>query len=117
MTKDAPKIGRPKKAAHERRDAVLPHVRVTVAERLFVEEQAGAAGLSLVDYCRHAILRRKVKPRRLEADEQAILALNRIGVNLNQITARVHIRGQLGDDIQAVLIDIRNAIARITDGS
>lgn len=112
------KTGRPRKAADERRDAVLPPVRVTFAERQHIEAQAARAGLPLVEYCRRVLLRRTVKARMSEADEAAILALNRAGVNLNQIAARVNMTGDLADDFGAVLVELRAAIQGIVaDGS
>lgn len=118
MSDQTRKTGRPRKAPGERRDATLPPIRVTLAERQHIEEQAARAGLPLVEYCRRVILRRRVAARMSEADQSAIVALNRAGVNLNQIAARVNMTGDLADDFETVLAELRAAIQGIVaDGS
>ena len=86
-------IGRPKAAPGEGRVTVVS-VRLTTFERARVEAKAAQTGLSLSDYCRRAILGHRVtastEPQRVNTE--ALVELNRVGVNLNQI-ARVANRG------------------------
>lgn len=87
-------IGRPKSAQGEGRDTVVS-VRLTSFERAGVEAKAALSGLSLSGFCRRAILGHRVtastEPQQLNAE--ALVELNRIGVNLNQI-ARAANRGE-----------------------
>jgi len=78
-------MARPKKAAKEKRSANFPPVRVTEAELIHVQDQAGMAGLSVSDYLRQRALSGKVTPRRTPAQASLLVELNRVGVNLNQI--------------------------------
>jgi hypothetical protein len=110
------KIGRPKKAPAEQRSERLSGIRLTAAERVTVEAEAAKAGLPLAEFCRRAILRKRITPPRSEADAAALIAVNRIGVNLNQIAARVNMTGQLADDFRDVLAEIDTAIDRLTGG-
>jgi len=50
--------------------------------------------------------------------DAALLELNRAGVNLNQIAARVNMTGDLADDFREVLAELRAAIEKVAaDGS
>jgi len=111
-------MGRPLKQPDERRGERLPGLRLTTAEREFIEAQAAAAGLSVADYARRRLLGRTVTPRRTAADDRALVELNRVGVNLNQIAARVNFTGELAEDFRAALDEIRAAVAKVAaDGS
>lgn len=106
-------IGRPRKTAEERRDEQLPPVRLTVAERAFIEAQAMRAGLSVSDYARRRLLGHMVSAARTRSDDRAILELNRVGVLLNQVARALHTdrpeRVELGDvldELRAVLVKV-----------
>lgn len=94
MTDFRKPIGRPKSAPGEGRETVVS-IRLTTFERAGVEVKAAQSGLSLSDFCRRAILGHRVtasnKPQQVNAE--ALVELNRIGVNLNQI-ARAGNRGE-----------------------
>lgn len=112
------KTGRPKLADGERRDDRLPNIRVTSAERAAVEAKAAQAGLPLVEFCRRAILSRRVTPRQSATDERALVELNRAGVNLNQIARAVNGGRELPADFPEVLAEVRAAVAKVAgDGS
>lgn len=118
MTDTKPRTGRPRLAEGEQRDERLPPVRVTAAELAFVQEQAARVGLSLSEYCRRIVLRRKVAPARTDADEALLLELNRVGVNLNQIAHRLNAGGTVPPHLSAVLDEVRAAVARLAaDGA
>lgn len=104
---------RPKKAPTERRSDRLPAPRVTAFERAFVEASAAAAGIDTAEYIRRRALDYRVTPKRATADELALAELNRVGTNLNQITARFHMTGDLADDMAETLAHIRAAVERV----
>ena len=111
-------MGRPKKAPDERRDERLPNLRVTAAERAYVEGQAALAGLSVVEFCRQAVLSKKITPRRATADDQLLLELNRAGVNLNQIARALNSDRPEHGDLADTLTAIQAALAKVlADGS
>lgn len=116
MTTTQPTIGRPRKAPDEQRSESLPAVRVTAAERVFVEAQAAEAGLSLSDYCRRLILRRAIGPARSTSDEAALVALNRVGVNLNQIARHANAGRALPAQLDDTLAQVRDAVAKVVGG-
>ena len=109
-------IGRPKAAPGEGRVAVLS-VRLTTFERAGVEAKAVRSGLSLSDYCRRAILGHRVtestEPQ--QVNTEALVELNRVGVNLNQI-ACVANRGEplpwsFAETLKAVLAAVERLAA------
>lgn len=108
-------MGRPPKAPDERRTDRLPAPRVTAAERVFVEQQAARAGVEVSDYVRACALGRRIVSRRTTADERLLLEINRIGVNLNQIAARVNFTGRLAEDFADTLEDVQGAMADVQD--
>jgi len=110
-------MARPPLPAAERRDDRLPNLRVTAAERAEVERRADAAGLTLVEYCRQAVFKAKVKPRHSETDHALLVALNRVGTNLNQITHTVHCGRDLPPDFPLLVAELRAIIAELAHGS
>ena len=67
------------------------NTRYTLAEREFIRSQAAAAGLSESDYIRARALGFSVAPSRASRSDPALVTeLNRIGVNVNQLTAATH---------------------------
>lgn len=111
-------MARPPLRPEERRDDRLPNLRVTAAERSLVEERASAAGLTLVEYCRRAIFKSRIAPKRGTVDQALLVELNRIGVNLNQIAHRVNADKGLPSDFPYVLAELREAVQKVVaDGS
>jgi len=111
-------MGRPKKAAGERRDDRLPNIRVTAAERSFVEGEAEKSGLTLVEFCRRSILKIRIVPRASQGNDALLMELNRIGVNLNQIAHAVNAGRGLPSDFPAAIDELREALAKVlADGS
>jgi Bacterial mobilisation protein (MobC) len=108
--------GRPKKAAAEQRSESLPAVRVTAAERAFVEEMAADAGLPLTEFCRQAVLRRRITPRPTDPAASALVELNRVGVNLNQIAHRLNASGKAPRSLVDTLAEVRRVVALLADG-
>jgi len=111
-------MARPPLPAAERRDDRLPNLRVTAAERADVERLADAAGLTLVEYCRRAIFKAKVAPRRSDTDHALLVALNRVGTNLNQIAHTVHCGRNLPPDFSLLVAELRALVEQVAgDGS
>jgi|APTNR8051073442_1049403.scaffolds.fasta_scaffold02828_10 hypothetical protein len=114
LTSDPQTIGRPRKAADEARSERLSGIRLTPAERHVVELMAERAGVSVAEFARHAILGQRMPQRRTRGMDRAIVELNRVGVNLNQIAARVNMTGDLAGDFRAVMAEVRSAIETLT---
>ncbi len=110
-------IGRPKKAAGEQRTERLSGIRLTAAERHTVELMAERAGVSVAEFARRAVLGQRMPQRRTRNIDRAIVELNRVGVNLNQIAARVNMTGDLAEDFDSVLAEVRAGIEKLTAGA
>lgn len=108
-------MARPLKDQHERRSEQLPPIRLTLAERSFVEEQAARAGVASVsDYCRAAILGKPLQPRtETTADPALVVALNRAGVNLNQVARHLNSGRGLPPDFRAVVAEFHRVLSRV----
>ncbi|WP_131575894.1 plasmid mobilization protein, partial [Paracoccus nototheniae] len=79
------KPGRPSLAVAESRvDRVA--FRMTAEELARVQAEAERAGVSVSEYCRAAALGQRVRVRSAPDLSAALVSLNRVGVNLNQIT-------------------------------
>ena len=111
------KTGRPEKARDEQRSERLPDIRVTLAERHHVETMAALAGLSLTEFSRRAILGQRITARReQQAAHGALVELNRVGVNLNQIARAVNRGRDLPPEFAEILAQIHAAILKL-DGA
>ncbi len=106
-------MARPPLPKSERKDDRLPNLRVTAAERALVEERADAAGVALVEYCRHAIFQSSIAPKRGTIDQALLVELNRVGVNLNQIARHFNAGRNLPPDFPEVLAEVRAAVHKV----
>jgi len=102
-------MARPKKQPAEKRSELI-QARVTLAEKLYIEEQANIAGLSVSQYARRRLLRLPVRAQPNRVDAVLINELNRIGVNINQLAHAANagrtlpnIWDSVADDLQAAL--------------
>lgn len=111
------KTGRPKKAQDEQRSARLSGIRLTEAERDFIEQMAARAGLPVAEFCRRAILGQRITARRATPDRDALAELNRIGVNLNQIARAVNRGRDLPAEFAEILAQIHAAVAKLEEGA
>lgn len=109
-------MGRPAKSPHELRDAWLPPMRVTLAERVAAEQQAQLAGLPLSDYGRRRILGHRIQPKRTSYQSAVLVELNRIGVNLNQIARAANAGRGLPPDFAEVQAELRAVLHRAVEG-
>ena len=111
-------MARPKLRPEERSDEQLPNIRVTVAERERVEEKAAAAGMTVTQYIRRAVLKTRIAPKRGSTDQALLVELNRVGTNLNQIARRVNAGRNLPSDFPDVLAEVSAAVKKVlSDGS
>jgi len=105
------KCGRPRKIDAERRDFSY-RPGYTEAENERLEQRAEAAGLSVAEFIRAATLNLKINSLPA-ANRDAIVALNRIGNNINQVAKQLNsglIHGVTADQIDAWLNSIRAEI-------
>jgi len=114
-TTSPPKTGRPKKAAGAARDCRAAF-RLTTEELEAVEREAGAAGLTVSAYCRRVVLRHRVTPAARGADAAALSALNRVGVNLNQVARHLNVHGRPPRDLAETLAEVRRAVEALAGG-
>ena len=112
-TDRASRGGRPRLAPDEQRGERLSGIRLTAAERAFVEANAARAGLPLAEFCRRAILRRRIAPPATTTDRAALLAVERIGRNLNQIARRMNAGGTMPPHLAETLDQVREVIDRL----
>ena len=103
-------MARPKKDTAEKRDQRF-NLRYTLAEMEHIRTQAQAAGLDPHEYARRRTLGHVVTSAPSStADPALIVALNRVGNNVNQLARSVH-RGsdfqrywqEVGDELRTVL--------------
>ena len=87
-------MARPAKEPIEKRTHWLKF-RINETERAQIGTMAEKTGLSLSEYMRRMALNGHIEIRESQADFELIRALERIGVNLNQITKKLNTTGQL----------------------
>lgn len=117
MTDTTRKIGRPKLAPDEQRTERLSGVTLTPAERDIVEAAARAAGLSVMEFQRRAILGQRIAAKRQRAENALLVELNKIGVNLNQIAHAVNAGRDLPRSFPLVLDELRAMVEKIAGGN
>lgn len=110
-------IGRPKLALAEQRTERLSGLRLTVAERQLVEMMAARAGLPVAEFQRRAVLGQRIRARPVKVEQAALAEVNRIGVNLNQIAARVNMTGDLAADFRATLAALRLTLEQLAEAA
>lgn len=103
-------MARPRKQPDEKRTASV-RADLTVAERLYVHEQATQAGISAAEYTRRRVLGFAVVTGGTRRVDPAFISeLNRIGVNVNQLARAVHTDRdfarywrEIGDELRRIL--------------
>ena len=116
MTERARSGGRPRLTRAEKRSAAIPPVRLTPDELDAVREAAARAGLTLSDYVRRLVLGHRVVAARADTDAAVLADLNRVGVNLNQMTRRVNVTGAVPPELRAALAEVRAAVEKLAGG-
>ena len=75
-------------------------LRLNETEHQKLEQDTALSGLSKTDYLRSLIMGSEIKPRRPAELKELYLAVNRIGVNINQIARAANARIATPSDIQ-----------------
>lgn len=110
-------MGRPIKQEHEKRSEVM-QTRVTLAELEYVRGVAEDAGLSVSDYVRRRACGYIVPTgaARRSVDPALVSELNRIGVNLNQITRNLNSGRPLRIHAKEVLRELEAVLKVVVSG-
>lgn len=107
------KTGRPAKTDAEARSARIAF-RVTEDERAQIEARAAEAGATVSNYARAvALTGAPPAPRRNATDAAALSELNRVGVNLWQITKHLNFGGSIPTDLHEAIADVRAAVEKL----
>lgn len=117
---DIPAKGRPRKAQTDARSARVVF-RVTENERSEVEAAAKEAGLSVSEYARNRTTWTygTPAPRKATTDieARALSELNRVGVNLWQISRHLNYGGSIPNDLSDAIAEVRAAVAKLAGNS
>jgi len=109
-------MARPTKSPDEKRTERLPYARLTVSERVMVEAMANAAGLSVSDFARRAVLGQRIAPpttRKGGIPVGLLSDLARIGNNLNQIARRANASGNMPAHLPDLIDQLRDTMDRL----
>jgi hypothetical protein len=112
-------MARPKKQEHEKRTE-RQNLRFTVAEMVYIQQQAEAAGISPAEYVRRRALGYTVPsgPSSRRTDPALLSELNRVGVNVNQLTRAVHQGRDFVQYWEEIGRELRNVLERLVrDGT
>lgn len=108
-------MARPKKQSDAHRRHRLA-VRVTAEELAAFTERVRLAGMSPSEYLRQAALRGRVEVQhKATADPGLIAAINKIGVNLNQMTRTANGTGRVPPELSRLCEKIDQLVMRAVD--
>jgi hypothetical protein len=115
-------MARPRKQASERRTASV-RTDLTLAEKIYVQQQASEAGLSEAEYTRRRILGYSVPPRAQKLAQAAFVTeINRLGNQLaaignvaNQIALYCHTDRSIPPEWSGVPSDIKGLQRSVED--
>lgn len=110
-------MNRPDPTEHEYRTEVM-QTRVTLAERAHVQEMAQRAGLTVSEYLRRRACSYQVPtgPRRRALSPELATALNRVGVNINQIALRLNCDRPERISIEETMGELQRVLALVVSG-
>ncbi|UWQ83528.1 plasmid mobilization protein [Leisingera caerulea] len=96
-------------------------VRLSNCERAEIDRRARTAGVPVSKFVRHAALSIELPARRTNVEVEAVAALNRVGVNLNQI-ARIGNRSRSlsAADVRLLSVltnEVAEAVSAIQQGA
>jgi Bacterial mobilisation protein (MobC) len=108
-------MARPKKSeAFERSEQI--NLRLTLDEKEALRQRAIACGLTQTDYARRVIFGVPVSFKQ-EADPKLIVALNRIGVNLNQMSRMFNSKAMpVPEDLEYALKTLNHLVDQLQWG-
>jgi hypothetical protein len=105
-------MARPSKKTDEQRASRLA-VRLTPAELKTFNDLVRASGLGRSDYVRQAVLEGRVIVHKTGTADPALIAeLNRIGVNLNQLTRTANTVGRVPPDLDRLCRVIEGVVMK-----
>lgn len=107
-------MARPKKKDRERREKTI-RARVTDAEKNYCIEQADLAGLDETEYVRRRVLGHKIILPPSKADAVLLMELNRIGVNLNQLTKQANAGKDMPYSIHSVITQLQTVLEKVAN--
>ncbi len=109
-------MARPKKLTEDTRTERL-NLRLLPDERAEIEIGAAAVGISPSDYARRLIIGGRIKRAPVaKADPTLVLAINRAGVNLNQIARTMNSgAGHVPRDLADTLVRINRLLDKLQD--
>lgn len=113
-------MARPKKPTQELRDETV-RMRVNSVERAQIEHSASMLSLTLSDFLRNRALGYRL-PSSTKLDrkqmDSAVVALMRLGVNLNQLTKHANAgRGMPTDELADLIARINQAMDELDDSN
>ena len=82
------------KKKNEIRNRRVPNTRITQSEYDTIKKRAAQVKMFPCDYVRTMCLKGKITVPQSRVDFDAIMALNRVGVNLNQLTKHTNTFGE-----------------------
>lgn len=102
-----------KKPTEQRREKRV-HALFTEAEFCQVQDLAEAAGLTVSAYLRSVALGRRPKAKPTRVASELVRELNRVGVNLNQLTRLAH-EGKLPDEqtLESTLDEVLSLVRKV----
>lgn len=91
-------------------------IRFTPDEYEKIEEQRQKTNLDFTNFCKSAILKKKVKTREEENfNRDLIYQVNKIGINLNQIAKAVNQKDRIA--VLSELVEIEKQLRILNNGS
>lgn len=101
-----------RKPPRERRTEQVK-IRLTVLELKALREAADAADMTLATYVRHRATGARIVQRKAAADAAIVTELNKIGVNLNQLTRATHRGSAMQAFWREIGIELRKVLAKV----
>ena len=109
-------MARPKKQALEKRTEQL-NLRLTLGEVEAIRTEAAKAGLGVAEFVRRRALGYQVPVASARASDPALITeINRIGVNVNQLTKAVHMddhRSPFTAEWRSLLAELRQVLGKV----
>jgi len=108
-------MARPTKDTADKRTERF-NLRLTLAELAHVQAQAAHAGIGPHEYVRRRVLGHRVPPARSQIDASVVSELNRIGVNLNQLTHAVNSGVVIEREAAVLFAQVQSLIEQLVGG-
>jgi Bacterial mobilisation protein (MobC) len=106
-------MARPRKDELDARSEIA-RLRLTPAEKLHLDANAAAAGLTVSEFCRRRVLGLTVVPSPARADAALISEINRIGVNVNQLAYAFNADREFRGDWEAIRDELSRVLDKVT---